>query len=429
MSEEAGSAIFKLAALLLCARVAPLWAFVDELDDSLLETRQLEDVWLIKFYSPWCRICKQLDPTWHRIGSELKSAGSPVNVGKCDATANTGLAKEFKVRTYPAIFMWKKDLKYLHLGPRTTDAIIEFAHRVSGPLIRPLTSVQLFQHALSRHDVMFVYIGASSPLKGEYSSVAQEMIVSTLFFSASRDVLPKAVSLPALPAVAVFKDGACLCYDEAKDGSLKAWIRTERFANFAQVDNYLLYAMGDSGKLILLALFDDDGASQENLSYKSLVWKVSQDYKDVYGRNVHFGFMEGDQYINGLIMGELLLPAVVMLNLSSDSYFLPPAPLETERHLLDFVDQVLDGSIQARGGNGLTQRVRRLLYDAKVTLLPLLSEAPLLAGFLLAFPLVLLGALSLLRRKSRKSRSNDHDHDDRHVTVFSRRQTPDKKSD
>ncbi|XP_077367882.1 protein disulfide-isomerase tmx3a-like isoform X2 [Festucalex cinctus] len=420
----------------LLLSVAPLWAFVDELDDSLLENRGLDDVWLIKFYAPWCRICKQLDPTWHRIGSELKSAGSPVNVGKCDAAANAGLAREFKVRAYPAIFMWKEDRKYLHVGPRTADAIIEFADRVSGPLIRPLSSAKLFRHALSRHHVVFAYIGASSPLKGEYASVAQEMIATTSFFSAGRDDLPEAAALGALPAVAVFKDGACLSYDEAKDGPLKAWIQRERFANFARVDDYLLYAMGDSGKLILLALLDDVGSSQENLSYKNLVWKVSQDYKDVYSRNVHFGFMEGDRYINGLVMGELRLrlPAVVMLNLSSDSYFLPPAPLETERHLLDFVDQVLDGSIQARGGNGPTQRARRLLYDAKVWL-SLWREAPLPACLLSAFAAALLGWLSSLCRKvgsdgDRRRDDGDGDGDGGgDGDVLSRRRTADKKSD
>ncbi|XP_051943953.1 protein disulfide-isomerase TMX3-like [Hippocampus zosterae] len=431
MSEHAGSMVVMLAALLLCASVAPLWAFVDELDDSLLETRRNEDIWLIKFYAPWCRICKEMDPTWHRIGSELKSVGSPVNVGKCDAIANAGLAKEFKVRTYPAIFMWKNDMKYLYSGPRTADAIVEFANRVSGPLIRPLTSPELFQHTLNRHDVMFVYIGASSLLKSEYSSVAQEMIVSTFFFSASRDVVPKAVSLPALPAVVVFKDGAYFSYNEASDGSLKAWIKRERFSNYAKVDNYMLYAMGDSGKLILLALLDDANVSQQNLRYKSLVWKVSQDYKDLYSRNIHFGFMEGNEYINGLIMGELQLPTIIMLNLSTDNYFLPPAPLETERHLLDFVDQVLDGSIQARGGNGVIQRVRRFIYDTKGTLVPLMTEAPLLGCFLLGFPLGLLVFLCFVcwKAKSDYGTQDDDDDDDDDQPIFSPRQIPDKKSD
>lgn len=44
----------------------------------------------LQFYAPWCTFCKKLDPVWHQIGSELTSLGSPVNVGKSDATVSTG---------------------------------------------------------------------------------------------------------------------------------------------------------------------------------------------------------------------------------------------------------------------------------------------------------------------------------------------------
>ncbi|XP_041835390.1 protein disulfide-isomerase TMX3-like [Melanotaenia boesemani] len=107
-------------------------AFVEELDDSFMENKGPDEIWLIKFYAPWCTFCKQLDPVWHQIGSELRSHGSLVQVGKSDATVSTGLAKEFRVKNYPAIFMFKKNVKYTYLGPRTKDAIMEFADRVGG---------------------------------------------------------------------------------------------------------------------------------------------------------------------------------------------------------------------------------------------------------------------------------------------------------
>lgn len=45
----------------------------------------------VQFYAPWCSFCKQLDPVWHEIGSELRSLGSMVQVGKSDATVSTGV--------------------------------------------------------------------------------------------------------------------------------------------------------------------------------------------------------------------------------------------------------------------------------------------------------------------------------------------------
>ncbi|KAK5931678.1 hypothetical protein CesoFtcFv8_000057 [Champsocephalus esox] len=217
MSEWRNSML--LSVLLLLAGSAS--AFVEELDDSFMETRGDEDIWLIKFYTPWCSFCRQLDPVWHQIGSELTSRGSPVHVGKSDGSTSPGLSKEFKVRGYPAILMLKKNVKYNYSGARTKEAILDFANRVGGPLVRSLSSVQLFQHAMSHHDVMFLYIGATSELKGNFTSSAEELIVHTYFFSASRDVLPKAVSLPSLPAVVVFKDGSYFQYEGETRTSLR----------------------------------------------------------------------------------------------------------------------------------------------------------------------------------------------------------------
>ncbi|XP_044224316.1 protein disulfide-isomerase TMX3-like [Thunnus albacares] len=418
-----------LLSALLCASLVSVSAFVEELDDSFMETKGDDEIWLIKFYAPWCTFCKQLDPVWHQIGSELKSLGSPVNVGKSDATANTGLAKEFRVRGYPAILMLKKDVKYDYSGPRTKDGIMDFANRISGPLVRALTSLQLFQHAMSRHDVMFVYIGATSPLKGNYSTAAERLIVHTYFFSASRDVLPKAVSISSLPAVVVFKDGTYFTYSEERDGELKSWINRERFPNYNKIDSYTLYAMGESGKLVLLALVEEKRLCEKSLRYKRLVEKVAADYREIYSRNFYFGFMEGGSYIDGLLMSEVVVPSFIVVDLSSDSYFLPAGDIETERHLLDFLDKVLDGGVQSQGGNGVAQRVKRFVYDAKVMLTPLFSQAPLLGCFLVCLPLVLVMVTCYL---CSKARSADTDEDGVALlapSAQSSRKLTDKKSD
>ncbi|KAJ3597001.1 hypothetical protein NHX12_003401 [Muraenolepis orangiensis] len=109
-----------------------VWAFVEELDDTFMETKGQQEIWLIEFYSPRCAFCRQLDPVWDAIGAELRSLGSPVSVGKTDATAHTGLAKEFRVRGYPSIVMLKDNVQFHYHGPRTKDHIFDFANRVAG---------------------------------------------------------------------------------------------------------------------------------------------------------------------------------------------------------------------------------------------------------------------------------------------------------
>ncbi|XP_008299967.1 protein disulfide-isomerase TMX3-like [Stegastes partitus] len=324
----------------------------------------------------------------------------------------------------------KKDVKYHYLGPRTKDGIMDFTNRVAGPLVRSLSSLQLFQHAMSRHDVMFVYVGATSQLKANYTSAAETLIVGTYFFSATRDVLPKAVSLASLPAVVVFKDGTYFTYSEEHDGDLKLWINRERFPNFCQIDSYTLYAMGESGKLVLLALVEEKRLCDQSLRYKSLVEKVAAEHRDTYS-SFYFGFMEDSGYINGLVMGEVIVPSFIIVNLSNDGYFLPLGAVETERHLLDFMDGVLDGSVEIQGGNSITQRFRRFFYDAKVTVTPIFTKAPLLGCFLFGVPLVIGAALCFVCCKGRNSADDD---DDDGVALLApslqqRKKSSDKKSD
>ncbi|KAJ0059432.1 hypothetical protein NL108_017896 [Boleophthalmus pectinirostris] len=230
--------------LVLSGLVSSVGGFVEELNDSFLETREKDDIWLIKFYAPWCLMCKQLDPVWTQIGSELRSLGSPVQVGRVDATSNTVFSREFRVRVYPAIVLWKKEQKFNYQGPKTKDSILDFTDRVSGPVVRTLSSGQMVVHALRRHKVLFLFIGATSELKSNFSAVAQDFIVHTNFYSTCREHLPQWVSVTSFPAVLVFKDETFLRFNPDGGRDLRSWVQTERFSTFEKLDSYNLYSRG-----------------------------------------------------------------------------------------------------------------------------------------------------------------------------------------
>uniref|UniRef100_A0A3Q3X861 protein disulfide-isomerase n=1 Tax=Mola mola TaxID=94237 RepID=A0A3Q3X861_MOLML len=371
--------------------LASVSAFVEDLDDTVFMCLQ--------FYAPWCSFCKKLDPVWHQIGSELKSLGSSVNVGKSDATVSTGLAKEFRVSGYPAILMLKKGVKYNYSGPRTRDGIMDFANRVGGPLVRSLSSLQLFQHAMSRHDVMFVYVGATSPLKGNYTSAAEELIVHSYFFFASRDVLPKVYTQQRTVK------------NEERDGDLKAWINRERFPHYSKIDSYMLYSMGDSGNP---ACFQR--SIKLNMSLCLCVWV----------RHFLFGFMEGSDYIRGLVMSDVAVPSFIAMNLSIDGYFLPLGAMETEQHLLDFLNGVLDGSVQVslyspdqHGGRRQRRTISSLSNVTSVcpSIQPVFIQAPLLGCFLVGFPFAIAALLCYLCCRAPPSMS-DGDADEEGVALL-----------
>uniref|UniRef100_A0A7N6FJ38 protein disulfide-isomerase n=1 Tax=Anabas testudineus TaxID=64144 RepID=A0A7N6FJ38_ANATE len=324
-----------------------------------------------QFYAPWCGYCKKLEPIWQEVGVELKNSGSPVRVGKMDATAYSGDSFSFPF----LLLRLKGDLAYNYKGPRTKDDIVEFANRVAGPAVRALPSKQMYEHMMKRHNVLFVYVGGASPLKEKYNDVASELVVYTYFFSASEEVLPESVTLPELPAVVVFKDGTYFTYDEYEDGSLSSWVNRERFQGYLQIDGFTLYELGETGKLVAIAVIDEKDPTEES------------------GRDFQFGHMDGNDYINSLIMGEVTVPSVIILNTSNEQYFLPSEPVETMEQLVQFISGVLNGSAQAYGGDGIIQRLKRVAFDARSTIMSVFRSSPLLGCFLFGLPL---GVISLM---------------------------------
>uniref|UniRef100_A0A3P8NS46 protein disulfide-isomerase n=1 Tax=Astatotilapia calliptera TaxID=8154 RepID=A0A3P8NS46_ASTCA len=349
-------------------------------------------VWMLKFYAPWCGYCKKLEPIWHEVGAELKSSGSPVRVGKMDATAYSGMASEFGVRGYPTIKLLKGDLAYNYKGPRTKDDIVEFANRVAGPAVRALPSKQMFEHMMKRHDVLFVYVGGDSPLKEKYNDAASELIVYTYFFSASEEALPESVSLPELPAVVVFKDGGYFTYDEYEDSSLSLWVNKERFQGYLQIDGFTLYELGETGGVCSFSIYNV--FIPEFHFPLHIVFTLVRVYNRILSkRDFQFGHMDGNDYINSLIMGEVTVPSVIILNTSNEQYFLPSEPIESMEQLVQFISSVLNGSAQAYGGDGIIQRIKRVAFDARSTIMSVFRSSPLLGCFLFGLPL---GVISLM---------------------------------
>ncbi|XP_053083644.1 protein disulfide-isomerase TMX3a isoform X2 [Pangasianodon hypophthalmus] len=365
-------------------------AYVEELDDRFNEMRRSEP-WLVEFYAPWCEYCKTFEPIWYEVAAELKSQGSHINVGKLDTTVYTDAVTELKIRGYPSIIFIKGD-KYFHYnGQKTKDAILEFTYRVSGPSVRALTSVQLFQHVLSRHQLFFVYVGGRSPLKGQFYKVASEFLIHNYFFSATVDVLPQAVTLQDVPSVVVFKDGAYDIYNEVRDGNLSSWVDRERFPRYFLMDSFSLYQMGERTKLVAVAVVDEKNPSAESSRYKSLVEKVATEYSDQYSMNFQFGYVDGNDYINGVIMGELPVPSLIVMNMSIDGYYLPGYTVETIEDLLQFLNSILTGRSELLGGNGFLRRIKRLYYRATSALKTSFASAPFGTCFLISLPLVVIG--------------------------------------
>ena len=92
---------------------------VVELDSSNFEkltqmnTGATTGDWFIKFYAPWCGHCKRLAPTWEEVATELKGQ---VNVAKVDVTQNRDLGKQYGIKGFPTLLLFRKvQIKFINL--------------------------------------------------------------------------------------------------------------------------------------------------------------------------------------------------------------------------------------------------------------------------------------------------------------------------
>ncbi|KAJ4925067.1 hypothetical protein JOQ06_017805 [Pogonophryne albipinna] len=184
-----------------------------------------------------------------------------------------------------------------------------------------------------------------------------------------------------------------LCFAEYEDASLSSWVNKERFQGYLQIDGFTLYELGETGKLVAIAIIDEKDPTEDSGRLKTLIQRVAKEYREHFNRDFQFGHMDGNDYINSLIMGEVTVPSVIILNTSNEQYFLPDEPIETMEQLVQFINGVLNGSAQANGGDGFIQRIKRVAFDARSTIMSVFRSSPMLGCFLFGLPL---GVISLM---------------------------------
>lgn len=57
--------------------------------------------------APWCGHCQRLAPAFAQAAAELRNESSPARLGKVDATAQTALATEFGITSYPTLKLFR----------------------------------------------------------------------------------------------------------------------------------------------------------------------------------------------------------------------------------------------------------------------------------------------------------------------------------
>mmetsp|Transcript_18113 Transcript_18113/g.27623 ORF Transcript_18113/g.27623 Transcript_18113/m.27623 type:complete len:214 (-) Transcript_18113:259-900(-) len=117
------------------------------------------NVWLVEFYAPWCRHCKNFEPTYQTISNTLsewngrKGSTKNIKVGRVDGSSERAIASRFNIRGFPTFYVIDGWSVFEYSGTRSHDAMVAFvtkSYKNSSPIpfmaspLGPMGQIQAF---------------------------------------------------------------------------------------------------------------------------------------------------------------------------------------------------------------------------------------------------------------------------------------------
>jgi protein disulfide-isomerase A1 len=305
---------------------------------------------LVEFYAPWCGHCKSLEPEYIKAAEKLKDLNSDIKLAKVDATEQTELAEEHKIRGYPTLKFFRDGKPSDYNGGRTGDEIVNWLLKKTGPAAKAIASAAEAKEFASAADV--VVLGLFKDLESDagkqFMAAAQEVDDFRFGVSSDAEVLKEyGVSDAAVILLKKFDDPKVELKGDITSEAIVKFVKTESLPLViefnhesaqkifgGEIKNHLLVFAGKSHeKIDAIKSAAKEGAK----AFKGKVLFVTVDTdEDDHQRILEFFGMKKSE-----------LPAMRLIHLEEEMTKYKPASEDlTEENMKTFVQALLDGKLK-----------------------------------------------------------------------------------
>jgi len=215
---------------------------VEEEDVLVLTTANFEEAiadnkyLLVEFYAPWCGHCKSLAPEYAKAAGSLKASESAVRLAKVDATIESALGEQFKIKGYPTLKFFIDGQPSDYSGGRTADEIVAWVTKKSGPAAVTLTSVN--ELTKLQEDNQVAVVGLFKNLESDAAKAFNTVAQSTdnvVFGVSSEQALFDELKFTGDSGLVLFKK-----FDEGRNDLFEGELTVESMKTFIHANQLAL---------------------------------------------------------------------------------------------------------------------------------------------------------------------------------------------
>jgi len=319
----------------------------DSFQTAITENKHI----LVEFYAPWCGHCKSLEPEYITAAEKLKDLKSEIKLAKVDATEQTDLAEENKIRGYPTLKFYRDGKPSDYNGGRTADEIVNWLLKKTGPAAKAIASVAEAKEFAE--DAAVVVLGLFKDLESaaakQYLAAAQEVDDFRFGITADADVL-KEYEVTGDSAVILLKkvDDPKVVFDgEITSEAIVRFVKTESLPLVIEFNHESAQKIfGGEIKNHLLVFIGKSHADVEKIT------GAARDVAKGFKGKVLFVTVDTDEDDHQRIleffgMKKTELPAMRLIHLEEEMTKYKPSTDEmTAESMKSFVQDLVDGKLK-----------------------------------------------------------------------------------